>query len=430
MELMNTPIIPNQNENENLIQSEQNRVQKANASQYFVEKSDQSSKEYNTFNIKFYNSNLPIYILSYALIAPFMVPAIIIPNLILYLRIAIGSIGVILSLIILISDIYKIILVKDTINKKVLVKLINHLCFPKKKFNLNIENIHFYIHREISYDDEGMDEIFTLLIINDYKNLMDIDLDASNIKKKPAKLFYSFKGVKFWNYSSIEYAQVLNNFIGSSGIDDNPLFFNIDEYLNKSQNNLYSNPKLSNYMKFSDYFFTFHLCNPLQTSRFGNCCKIIAILVNLYIISAAVFVLVNKKVYANDKIMAGIFFAICNIIIFILYKLCEHCCVEKIVRIDCIYSKNFDRIFIGIVKYNKTKYINTFEYEINNISRFMLERVGNSSDTNYDLIAVFKNNETQKICTIKNKTQEELEGLAYILNERLNNNSNGDIDCN
>ena len=48
MELMNTPMNNNiSNQNENLIQSEQNRQQNINVNQYFIEKNDQSSLEYN-----------------------------------------------------------------------------------------------------------------------------------------------------------------------------------------------------------------------------------------------------------------------------------------------------------------------------------------------------------------------------------------------
>ena len=110
---------------------------------------------------------------------------------------------------------------------------------------------------------------------------------------------------------------------------------------------------------------------------------------------------------------------------YILYKIFKYC-YENIFRIDCIYSKNFDRVFIGLVKYTKTKYVNTFEFQMDNIRRFILERKGG----NFNLKVEFKNNGTQQICTIKNKTQDELEGLAYLLNERLNINSNNNIDSN
>ena len=396
-------------QNENLIKSEQNIQQNINVNQFFVEINDQSSKEYNTFVIKFTNYFL-VYPLSILVLLGCIIPAMVIPKLDFFIKIAIISSGVIFSLIIMIFCVNKIILVKDISNKKVLIKVINYLCFQKMKLNFDIENIHLYVLIETSQGEEGINEYFTLLIINDYKNLVGIDLDASNIKQKPAKFLYSFQNVSTGKYDNIGFTQVLNNFIGSSIIHEKSLFFKNNKYLNKTD--------LSNYMKFSGHFSTFHLKNPLKTSCFGICFKIIAIFINLITISAAVALLISKGAKTHIKIIGVIFFPIGNIILYIIYILYN--CFDNIFRIDCIYSKNFDRIFIGLVKYNKTKYINTFEYQMNNISRFILERVGNSSVTNYDLKVIFKNNETQRICTIKNKTQVELEKLAFLLNERLN----------
>jgi hypothetical protein len=59
---------------------------------------------------------------------------------------------------------------------------------------------------------------------------------------------------------------------------------------------------------------------------------------------------------------------------------------------------------------------------MNNISKFFIEREGNSN-SKFNLKVEFKNNTIEQVCTIKNKTQEELEGLVYLLNERLNLNS-------
>ena len=106
-----------------------------------------------------------------------------------------------------------------------------------------------------------------------------------------------------------------------------------------------------------------------------------------------------------------------NIIIYIIYK-CFKRFKENIRRFDFIYSKNYDRIFIGIVKYTKTSYVNTFEFEMNDIERFILQKMGNNS-ISYDLKVVFKNGESQNICNIRKRSQEELEGLAYILNEKI-----------
>ena len=385
-------------QNENLTPSEQNIQQNMNVSQFFIEKDFQSSKkESNKFVIKFPLCNCLVYFLSIIILLVFIIPAMVIPRLDLSIKISFISSGVIFSLILMIFCVNKIILVKDIPNRNVLIKVINYLCFPKMKLNFDIENTLLYVMREISQSEDGIKEDFTLL-------------DTTNIKQKPAKFFYSFKNVSTGKYDYTGFTQALNNFIGSSTIHENSLFFNNIEYLSETN--------LSNYIKFSDHFSTFHLKNPLKTSCFGICFIIIALFVNLITISAAVALLVSINAKTHTKIIGIIFFPIGNILLYILYILYN--CFDHIFRIDCIYSKNFDRIFIGLVKNNIAKYINTFEYQINNISKFIFERVGNSSVTNYDLKVIFKNNEIQRICTIKNKAHMELESLAYLLNERLN----------
>ena len=424
---MNSPIVNISNQNENLIQSEQIRQQNANVSQYFVEKNDQSSIEYKTFNIRFIYCNVMVISLSIFFIMVSIFPMYVIPDLDYYLRIAfVSSFVVIFPLILMIFCVYKIKLVKDKSNGKVIVKVINYLCFPKMKLNLDIENIHFYILRQISQDEEGTRESFRLLIINDYKNLVDIDLDTSNIKKKPAKFIYSFNNVWRANYHHTQFTQILNDFIGNSGVYDNPLFFNINRFVHKVDAIFYFSQDLSKYMKFSDHLFTYHLKYPLGLSCLDIIFIIIACCVNFCTISIAISLLNRKYEALTTKLKGAIAFLISNIILYSLYKIFKYY-FENIWRIDCIYSKNFDRVFIGIVKYTKTKYINTFEFQMNNISKFILERERNS---NFNLKVVFKNNETQQICTIKNKTQDELEGLAYLLNERLNINSNNNIYSN
>lgn len=96
-----------------------------------------------------------------------------------------------------------------------------------------------------------------LFIINDYKNLSGIDLDESNIKQKPAKFLYSFTNISTGKYNNEQFTKVLNHFIGSDDDNyNNPLFFNINSYLNKKQTNFIFNlsRSLSKYMKFSELF--------------------------------------------------------------------------------------------------------------------------------------------------------------------------------
>ena len=90
-----------------------------------------------------------------------------------------------------------------------------------------------------------------------------------------------------------------------------------------------------------------------------------------------------------------------DLFIYIIYKFLKFK-NENILRIDFIYSKDFDRIFIGLVKYTQTKYVNTFEFQKNN--------------TYFNLKVEFKNNGTQQICTLMKQSQDELEGLISFLN--------------
>ena len=124
-------------------------------------------------------------------------------------------------------------------------------------------------------------------------------------------------------------------------------------------------------------------------------------------------------------VIGSLLFVIPNIILYLIYK-CVKAKKENIYRIDIIYSKNFDRMFIGLVKYTKTSYVNIFEFQMNNINRFILENIGHD---NYNLKVIFKNNDSHLICSIK-KSQEELEGLAFLLNERLINNINNTNEMN
>ena len=178
-------------------------------------------------------------------------------------------------------------------------------------------------------------------------------------------------------------------------------------------------------MKFSEHLFIYHLKYPLGLSFADIFFIVITCFFNIGTISAAI-VWLNRENNIIIKLIWLIGFIIGNIIMYILYKIFKYC-FDNIFRIDCIYSKNFDRIFIGLIKYNKTKYINTFEFQMDNINKFIVEREGNHS---FNLKVIFKNNETQQICTIKNKTQDELEGLSYLLNERLNINSINNSDYN
>jgi len=415
MDLINSPINDNSNEYENLVtNSEQNGPQNLNDNEFLFENRDQSSKDDNRFIIKFRCHYFYICIYS-TIISFFIFVTIVASNSDKYERIFIFLLGAIIELMLLIFYNKKIMILKDTSNKKTIIKVINFLCFARKIIIFDLENIHFNI----------MPPINRLLIINDFKSLVGIDLDESNIKQKPAKYLYCFDNISLGRYSISRLTEVLNDFIGSPRNYKNPLIFNINKYLNKKKRKNY---KPFSYMKFSDYFFTYHLLGEFNASKINNCCYDTIIILSgmLYAMGWILLMFGDKKI----RLIVVAFLLVVNIIIYSLYK-CIKFMFDNILRIDCIYSKNFDRIFIGLVKYTKTKYENTFEYQMDNIDRFILENGANNNNTTFNLKVVLKNNEIQQIYSIRKKTKAELEGLLYLLNERLNNNitqTNNSID--
>ena len=332
----------------------------------------------------------------------------------IYQRILIPIAGIIITLIIFIFTNNRLEIIKNDSDNKVIIKIINLLCFAKKKIILYRENTHFYTKLESDRDDNFS---IKLIIINDYHNLIDIDLDTSNIKHKPAKFYYFFDHIGTTrNYSYNTFAEELNKFIGSDENNKNPLISQIESYIKNNPN------ILNEYMKFSDNYSTVNILYP--SFCFYRCKTICFIFFNVAAISIAIPFLVISNFKTHIRIAGIIIVPLTNIIIYIFFK-----CIEifkyNILRIDFIYSKNFDRIFIGLVKYNETSYVRTFEFQMNNIEKFILKQ---KSQEDFILTAIFKNNETQQIYNIKNIIRYKLEGLIYFLNEKLIKNKSNNIN--
>ena len=87
-------------------------------------------------------------------------------------------------------------------------------------------------------------------------------------------------------------------------------------------------------------------------------------------------------------------------------------------RIDFIFSKNFDKIFIGVVNYKLNGYSNTFEYQMDQIERFAVQ----SESIDYSTLnVILKNKKMDRIKRIKSIKSCDQEGLEYILNGKINN---------
>ena len=127
----------------------------------------------------------------------------------------------------------KIEIIKDSVNKKVIVRIMNYLCRAKTTLIIDQENIQFIkelstVYKLIKEDNKKSTLYsYTFYIINDYKNLVDIDLNGSNIRGKPVKCIYSFENVHFG--CDEKYIEKLNEFIGVSEVCS--LYsFNINSY--------------------------------------------------------------------------------------------------------------------------------------------------------------------------------------------------------
>jgi len=88
-------------------------------------------------------------------------------------------------------------------------------------------------------------------------------------------------------------------------------------------------------------------------------------------------------------------------------------------RIDFIYSKDFDRIFIGIVNYKLNGYSRTFEYKTDEIEKFLFQK-SEHKNGHTKFIVLLKNETMIQIKEFKVIDAYEQEGIEYILNEKLN----------
>lgn len=402
---INNPLDENLFSNENYTQMNNNKKE-INPNDFIIEdkkKHSDKNENYNENEIFIVGFRCSHHIIRYSFIVIIIllsfIPKLIYPDN-LYMFLPIFALGIITSLFICYYSYRKIEIIKDISNKKVIVKFINYLCLTKLKIKCNLENIHFRANKEIFHSTNGKARVSTeLIIVNDYKNIEDIDLDNTNIKKKPAKYYYSIKDIKIENCYGQDVTTALNCFIGA------PNSIDLCQYTDNQCT------------KISEIFYSFFLSEPVGCSVFKWILFGIAILVDIYFVFRHIEYSNDTYKKAYERLMFVYILPLFDIGIYIIYKFIRMF-FFNIVRIDCIYSKNFDRLFIGLVKYTRTSYAKTFEYQLNSIDKFVFQKYG-GDDRNYILKAVLKNNEIQQICKIKDKGQYTVQELICFLNERL-----------
>ena len=177
---------------------------------------------------------------------------------------------------------------------------------------------------------------------------------------------------------------------------------------------------LSRYMKMSDNFFTFYLYQPCCTFS-----KLTLVQVTTYI---SMFLILFGIMPMNELVKAPIgvaiiFISIMFLIPLIIIIVIMYIACTSLLRIDIIFSKNFDTVFIGLIK-RLGSYKRTFISDINSIDRFILDPYKNSNNK-FILKVVYKDKNIREIFRI-NENKNNLEGLLFMLNQKLNSNNNMD----
>ena len=125
--------------------------------------------------------------------------------------------------------------------------------------------------------------------------------------------------------------------------------------------------------------------------------------------------------FYNDLTLSEIFFWFLILIGFdLVIFLFLICFKEAESRIDFIYSKGFDKIFTGIINNLGNVYYKTFEYNLNEVEKFIFQQP-EINNGNYTFKVSLKNKAIEEIIKFKGIEKTDLEGFEYILNGKLNN---------
>ena len=295
------------------------------------------------------------------------------------------------------------------------VKKINYLNRSKSSIYFNLQNVILDIIKYYISDEGITTEYEALVITKIFNDNSEIDLNSSNIQNLPVKnLYYIFTGFKKKIYTS----NSLRNFLGINLEIENPVNFNIYKYMGKSGNNIpkFSIYNLSRYMKFSEHFYTYFLKAPCCYDGIKS--PICAALLALIFIIWPIIIL-----QGDMNILPVAIYIFCILMIFSIFITFKVIAIIKYsLRIDIIYSNNFDSIFIALLNHNGTSYKKKFIYNIDSIERFILENYETSYNKSI-LKVVYKNKNVEEIFII-NENKFRLEELLFILNEKLNKNIN------
>jgi len=303
----------------------------------------------------------------------------------------------------------KIVITKDESENKIYIQLVNYFFINKKDIVINLNNISF----NVIYSNKK----YILLIFNNCSNRNEID--ASNNKNTLLQFFF-FGNIDVNKFND---QNNLSNILNQFSRNQENLNFNINSYMNNQQGNL-NQFSFTKYIIINEHIFAYYNKDPWKNNNYILCLfKGVLITLQSVLLIGVIPILIVFKQYSDGYMF---FFTIMTlfflIIIFLIGSCICDCRKSDRLRIDIIYSFNFDKIFIGTSYNDANKYCTTFELFINEIDRFILKK-NKINDKGIYLYVIFKGNTDRKICFIEDQ-QEELEGLLYILNKKVVDSNN------
>ena len=227
-------------------------------------------------------------------------------------------------------------------------------------YKILLENAHFICKKSFTYINDSPISTNDICILNIFKNPSEIDLENSNLINTPINFSYKFEKLG-GNYEDItaKIKALFPNNDYKNDIDDEIAKYR-KKYTNLEQSDFFNwkiNGFLYERMKISDLFYTFA---------------------------------------------------------FDLSK-------EKFKRLDIIFSKNYDKIFIGVVKNDKT-YIKRLILNINTIDKFVMSVEQKGVGFKVLLKETINQNE---ICNFFHQEKYYLESILFLLNGKLEDINKG-----
>ena len=394
----------NLNQNDILAQQDQN-------DQYFIMPEQplssfiKNNKLIIPFKKRIANFIFFLFVFSLSITSTILVPS--------YHKIYYGIVLTLNTILLLYVENNQIEIIKNEKTNKVYVMDKNFLFITKKKYEFDKDNVCFKIG---TYGNNNV-----LLILNNHKKENEINFSTSNIMYSPLKFLFYINNIDVKKFNGLnQLNRILNEFMDIHN-SENPLYFDINSYMNISKED-YNEYSYNKYIRINNRFFTYYSKNFIKNSfrRFLYKVLLSIALIPIFIVVLVQYCTPDRNEKETILLIFIEFEGDLISLYIIIYLICLCAKHKKFQRIDIIYSNDFDKIFVATTK-DQTSFFSSSLFSLNEIDRFVLTK-NSIKEKGFHLIALLKENPlNREICYVED-SKTDLEGLIFLLNERINNN--------